>query len=148
MPSYRIRHITRYTYTSPVIDSANQILLYPIIDQNQEVKNHELVISNNPTVEIYNDYFGNRLGLFTIIKPHSELSIHSEMEVVTTAMDVPFSTLPPDQQWQQIEPLSEQPQFMDFLNQETFSNQAEVQHEVEILQNPSIGPLELAIRMS
>lgn len=148
MPSYRIRHITRYTYTSPVIDSANQILLYPIIDQNQEVKNHELVISHNPTVEIYNDYFGNRLGLFTIIKPHSELSIHSEMEVVTTAMDFPFSTLPPDQQWQQIDPLSEQPQFMDFLNQETFSNQAEVQQEVKLLKEPSIGPLELAIRMS
>ena len=48
MATYRIKHITRYTYTTPVIDSANQIMLYPVEDQFQEVKNHNLTISDNP----------------------------------------------------------------------------------------------------
>ena len=42
MAKIRIRHITRYNYTSPVLDSANQILLYPLIEQGQRVILHEL----------------------------------------------------------------------------------------------------------
>ena len=32
MPSYKIKHITRYSYSSTVIDCTNQIMLYPVID--------------------------------------------------------------------------------------------------------------------
>ena len=39
MPEYHIKHITRYTYASPVIDSANQVMLFPISDLQQEVNN-------------------------------------------------------------------------------------------------------------
>ena len=45
MPSYKIKHITRYSYSSPVIDCTNQIMLYPIIDAHLEVRNHEIKIS-------------------------------------------------------------------------------------------------------
>src|SRR5215831_14400475 len=84
MPEYHIKHITRYSYTSPVIDSANQILLYPIHDDMQQVKLHELDISENPAIEIFNDYYGNRVGIFTIIRPHDELRIQSEIDVITS----------------------------------------------------------------
>ena len=83
MATYHIKHLTRYTYTVPVIDSANQIMLYPVEDNLQEVKNHTLQISHNPQVDVYEDFFGNRAGLFTIITPHKELNIVSEIDVVT-----------------------------------------------------------------
>lgn len=60
MPAYKIKHITRYTYASPVIDCTNQIMLYPIIDDRLEVKKHEIKVSNNPEIEVFTDYFGNR----------------------------------------------------------------------------------------
>ena len=70
MLNYRIKHITRYTYNSPVIDSANQVILFPIDDEHQEVKSHELTITYKPDVEIFTDYFGNKVGIFFLIKPH------------------------------------------------------------------------------
>ncbi len=75
MPKYRIKHITRYSYPSPVIDSANQVMLFPIDDEMQEVKKHELLITHQPSVEVFTDYFGNKVGIFSVIKPHNQLTI-------------------------------------------------------------------------
>ena len=63
MPKYRIKHITRYSYPSPVIDSANQVMLFPIDDEMQEVKKHELLITHQPSEEVFTDYFGNKVGI-------------------------------------------------------------------------------------
>lgn len=73
MPSYKIKHTTRYRYSSTVIDCTNQIKLYPIIDALLEVRMHEINISHNPAIEIFVDYFGNHTGVFSVIKPHTEL---------------------------------------------------------------------------
>ena len=61
MPDYRIKHITRYTYPSTVIDSANQVMLFPLDDAQQEVKKHDLIITHQPSVELYTDYFGRTI---------------------------------------------------------------------------------------
>ena len=37
MPRFIIHHVTKYTYPEPVRDSANQIMLFPIKDEYQEV---------------------------------------------------------------------------------------------------------------
>ena len=125
MPQYHIKHITRYKYTSPVIDSANQILLYPIHDELQEVKRHELDISENPTIEIFQDYHGNRVGIFTIIKPHSELRIQSEMDVVTSEVQLPLDDKPASEQWQMLEMMRDEFPYMDFLTPEKIAAKAE-----------------------
>ena len=121
MPSYHIKHITRYTYSSPVKESANQILLYPIRDEQQEVKRHELDISANPFIEVFNDYFGNQVGMFTIIKPHEELRIQSEIDVDTTEIRLPTDDVPAKQQWEDLQTMREQFPYMDFLSQEIFN---------------------------
>ena len=89
MQKYRIKHITRYTYSISVIDSANQVILFPIDDDQQEVKSHELVITHKPDVEIFTDYFGNKVGIFSLIKPHYDLTIQSEIEVITHEVLMP-----------------------------------------------------------
>ena len=89
MPSYKIKHITRYSYSSTVIDCTNQIMLYPIVDSLLEVRNHEIRISYDPVVESFVDYFGNHVGVFSVIKPHTGLLIESIADVITKPIIFP-----------------------------------------------------------
>ena len=148
MPDYHIKHITRYTYTSPVIDSANQILLYPIHDDRQEVKRHDLDISENPSVEVFNDYYGNQVGIFTIIQSHNELRIHSEIDVRTSAVQMPTDEVPSQQQWETLEQMREQFPFMDFLDLEIFNASEEIIGEANRILKKATTPLTVAKALS
>jgi transglutaminase-like putative cysteine protease len=148
MATYRIKHITRYTYTAPVIDSANHIRLYPVEDNFQEVRNHELYISYQPPVEVYEDFFGNRAGLFTITVPHDELSIISEIDVITHPIPLPPDDMPADEQWNDLGMISEQYIYQDFLVKEQFEKADEVLAEVNNIIKFSATPFQIVTSMS
>jgi transglutaminase-like putative cysteine protease len=148
MSDYRIKHITRYTYTAPVIDSANQIILYPINDDHQEIKNHELTISFQPDIDIFIDYFGNKVGIFSVVKPHTELTIQSEIEVITHEVFLPSDQELPSKQWDHIFSLKEQYPYMDFLTQKNFDAFSEVSGTVASLQNDLTTPFAMAQAIS
>ena len=144
MPEYHIKHITRYTYTSPVIDSANQILLYPIHDEQQEVRRHHLDISENPSIEFFNDYFGNQVGIFTIIKAHGELKIESDIDVTTSAIELPTDDVPANEQWENLEMMREQFPYMDFMTPEVFNSSEEIIRQANRILKEATTPLEVA----
>lgn len=148
MPEYRIKHITRYTYPSPVIDSANQVMLFPINDEQQEVKKHELIITHHPAVEIFTDYFGNKVGIFSVIKPHTELSIQSNIEVITKEVQLPVSDTAPETQWDNLVLIREQFPYMDFMLQENFEAHDEVSAVVKSMMNEAVTPFAAAQQMS
>lgn len=148
MPEYRIKHITRYTYPSPVIDSANQVMLFPINDEQQEVKKHELIITHHPAVEIFTDYFGNKVGIFSVIKPHTELSIQSNIEVITKEVQLPVSDTAPETQWDNLVMIREQFPYMDFMLQENFEAHDEVSAVVKSMMNEAVTPFAAAQQMS
>ena len=79
MPEFKIQHVTRYIYDGPVRDSANQVILFPIQDEFQDVIKHELRISGDPFVDTHIDYYGNEVGSFTYIEPHNKLEITSKI---------------------------------------------------------------------
>ena len=81
MPIFKIKHITNYKYESPVRDSANQIILFPIKDEYQDVVKQELNITGHPIVDTHIDYYGNEVGSFTYSEPHSMLIINSRLTV-------------------------------------------------------------------
>lgn len=126
MAEFHINHITRYTYPSTVIDCTNQLMLYPIIDRQQNVSKHELRISNDPAVEVFTDYFGNRIGVFSIVKPHNELTITSVIDVSTEPVEPPSDTALPNIQWEELEKSDRTVPFLDFLQTETFTAEEEV----------------------
>src|SRR5882724_11332776 len=99
MPKFKIHHITKYTYEVPVRDSANQVILFPVKDDYQEVLKQNLVITGEPVVDIYKDYYGNDVGSFTYADPHSQLIIDSKIEVVTKPMQIPEDEEPIPSQW-------------------------------------------------
>ncbi len=84
MPIFKIQHITKYEYDRLIQESMNEIKIFPVLSQEQEVLQHELVITGNPDVQIFFDYWGNKTGVFNLLPPHKELIINSRLMVRTT----------------------------------------------------------------
>ncbi|HJT74053.1 MAG TPA: transglutaminase family protein [Chitinophaga sp.] len=85
MPIFRIHHITRYEYDRPVKESVNEIRIFPYQCPDQEILQHDLIITGQPEVKIFDDYWKNRTGTFNLLPPHKVLSIESKLLVRTTA---------------------------------------------------------------
>lgn len=121
MPRFKIHHITKYTYEVPVRDSANQVILFPIKDEYQEVLKQDLAITGEPVVDIYKDYYGNDVGSFMYADPHKELVIDSKIEVVTKARPMPADSEAITSQWDHLQKMRYQVAFIDFFKQEQAS---------------------------
>ncbi len=83
MPVFKIHHITKYEYTRTVKESNNAIIIYPFNNEEQELLMHEIDITDNPDVFTYNDYWGNKVGLFNILGLHKQLVVDSKLTVRT-----------------------------------------------------------------
>lgn len=134
MPHFHILHRTHYIYSGLVIDSVNQIKLYPLNDEFQKVKEHHIRISNQPLIQTMKDYFGNTTGFFTIVAPHNELIIDNIMEV---DMFPPIKLVLRDEVtdvWKEVHSEENQLLYHDFLRAEQAKCQIEVQEAIhEIL---------------
>ncbi len=128
MADFRIKHITRYSYASTVIDCTNQIMLFPVNDITQTVKKHELKITNDPVIEKFTDYFGNTVGVFSNIAPHNVLLIESDVVVSTNPVVLPEDKQPSEQQWLELGQLIEVYPFLDFMKHDAFSSVEELEH--------------------
>lgn len=126
MPRFLIHHVTKYTYPEPVRDSANQMMLYPIKDEYQEVLSQRIAISDEPFIEVYKDYYGNEIGSFMNIAPHLQLRIDSNISVVTKPRQFPVDDKPADVQWHYLQEIQYVIPYIDFLKQEYFSKLDEV----------------------
>lgn len=126
MPRFIIQHVTRYTYAEPVRDSANQIMLYPIKDDYQAVQNQTISITGEPKLEKHNDYYGNEIGYFMHIDPHTELKIESTITVTTKPVPLPKDEAAAAVQWNHLNEIKYTAPFIDFLKQETFEALPEV----------------------
>jgi transglutaminase-like putative cysteine protease len=146
MPEFKIQHVTKYTYDGPVRDSANQIILYPIQDEYQEVVSHKIKISGDPAVDVFIDYYGNEVGSFTYVESHTKLEIASKIIVITKHRMYPVDDMFADQQWQDLMRLDKQVPFIDFLRQEYFEGLNELQAIIEAEKIPNETPYQLAMR--
>jgi transglutaminase-like putative cysteine protease len=140
MPRFIIHHVTKYSYQAAVRDSANQIMLFPIKDENQEVLNQQLVISGMPTLETYRDYYGNQTGSFMNVDPHKELLIDSKIEIITKSRLLPSDEIPVDAQWNYLQEICHTVPFIDFLKQESFTavDEAKKITDIELSKNISV----------
>ncbi len=141
MSKFRIRHVTRYAYEDAVRDSANQIMLYPIQDEFQDIQHHKVVITGNPLLNVHEDYYGNKVGTFTHAQPHRELVIDSQLVVVTKSRLLPADDQPMEKQWTDLKSLKHDLRFIDFLKQEKFSALAELAKVTEEVRCRDCSPL-------
>lgn len=136
MATFHIRHTTRYVYAEPARYSANQIILFPIKDEWQQVVQHQLHISGDPKVAVHQDYFGNRVGTFTLIDPHAELTIDSQLTVKTHPRIKPAITQSTQEQWAELSKMAAILPYADFLKIEPFESKAELQQMIDA-RNPT-----------
>lgn len=79
---YRIEHETRYVYSSSVSTSQHVACVRPRELPWQHVDSHALAIDPAPSrVAQRDDYFGNTLDHFELLRPHRELSVLSRAVV-------------------------------------------------------------------
>ncbi len=148
MPSYTIKHLTHYSYASTVIDCVNQIMLYPIEDARLEVKKHEVKISHNPAIEVFTDFFGNQVGVFSVIHPHSELLIESAAEITTNPILFPMDEASAEEQWQNLKSIKTDVAFMDFLTQEIFPSDDDMKKTLSNVVDLADKPLKNVLMLS
>jgi transglutaminase-like putative cysteine protease len=147
MPRFNIHHITKYTYEGPVRDSANQIVLFPVKDEFQEVLKQELAITNDPAVDIFTDYYGNEVGAFTNAEPHSILVIDSKVEVITKPGPALTDEIGKEAQWEHLRQVRWQVPYIDFLKQEQFVALKQVLDDIHLEEAALLTPLEAAKRL-
>lgn len=148
MPEFKIQHLTQYTYPAPVRDSANQIILYPIQDEWQEVIKQEIRISGDPIIDTFIDYYGNKVGSFTYSEPHSTLLIDSKILVQTKHKPLPGNDIFPAQQWEDLKQLRYMISYIDFLRLEQFEGFDDLKALVEAEKSKDDTPYQAALRFS
>jgi transglutaminase-like putative cysteine protease len=146
MPEFEIQHTTRYIYDSPARDSANQIILFPIKDEYQDVLKQEITITGHPVVDTHIDYYGNEVGSFTYSEPHSNMVISSKILVSTRHRPYPVNAIFPAQQWEDLKPLQYTVPYIDFLRQEYFEGFEELHALVEELKGNDDIPYRVSMR--
>lgn len=72
------------------MESVNEIRIYPMPSPEQEVLQHDLIITGNPEMQVYTDYWGNRTGFFNVMEGHQELKIESRLLVRTIDREPDF----------------------------------------------------------
>jgi transglutaminase-like putative cysteine protease len=148
MSKFKIRHITRYLYEDTVRDSASQIILYPIEDDFQEVVQHTIQVSGDPAIDQHVDFFGNKIGTFTHAQPHKQLTIDSQLMVVTQSRPAPSDSNPVAMQWAEVNRIRQQLAYIDFTRQERFDSLLDVEQVIASERNLSRSPLDVAKHFS
>ena len=148
MAKYKIKHITHYFYNSPVYESINQIMLYPIQDLHQTLHFQSIRITDSPSIEVFKDHYFNQLGIFNILKPHSELSIQSNIVVEVVPIEIPNLDISIAQQWEEIELLKKDFTLKDFLELEEFKAKEEISNVVKSLIDKEKSVFENAFNVS
>jgi transglutaminase-like putative cysteine protease len=83
MPVFKIQHITRYDYDRPVRESVNEVRIFPFAGPEQEVLQQELIITGTPGLHYFQDYWQNKVAVFNLAEPHTEMVIESRLTVRT-----------------------------------------------------------------
>lgn len=133
MPKYYVTHVTKYQYPSSVTDSANQVILYPKSDANQQIISQVITTKPHVHVDTFEDYFGNQVGFFTVVEPHNELEIRVDLEVITTHVAIRNQSLSIQEQKNELARIQWEYPFMDFLQLEQVNAKSEIQKVFEDL---------------
>jgi transglutaminase-like putative cysteine protease len=110
-----IMHITRYSYADPAVNSVNEIRLTPRTDERQSCYQHDVTVEPNSSMMAYEDYFGNRVHVFSVNDPHQELVIRARSVVVTRELEPPRAALSPQDELAQLRSESFEDRFIEYL---------------------------------
>ena len=83
---YSVKHTTVYTYTDLVPLCHNLAILSPRNTVSQQCREFQFDITPVPeVVEVYNDFFGNKVYYFVVEQEHKELTVTASSVIESTA---------------------------------------------------------------
>ena len=135
MPVFKIQHVTRYTYDRPVRESTNEIRIYTYPSPEMELLKHELLITSDPELHVFHDYWNNRAAVFNLKDPHLELTIDSRLVVRTRAagnLHLNFST----GRDAMIQDSKQNLQLLELMLADKITNQSEIDRIVGMIDQP------------
>jgi len=93
MDVFDIRFVSVFRYPQPVWDSHNVLRACPCSDERQTLLSYHVELSPEAKVITYEDYFGTRVDLFGVPRPHRDLEVAAEIRVAMSPTE--FSEPPP-----------------------------------------------------
>jgi transglutaminase-like putative cysteine protease len=138
MPLFKIQHITKYEYDRPVAENVNEIKIFPFQCPEQETLQFDLNITGHPEVETFHDYWGNKIGSFNILNPHTELIIESKSLVRTTSpseLGITFQS-----SWDQLEADKKNNlKLLELTSKEVIKHSFEIDNIIKLFYKPDIS---------
>ncbi len=120
MPHYAIRHLTRFTYESPVSESLMELRMQPRSEGGQRCLRFELAISPRGRVLGYRDYLGNSIHHFDVPGRHGQLTVTARSQVQVDAPPALPDSLA-DQAWALVDAWTDDGEYWDFRHPSRFA---------------------------
>ncbi len=117
---YSIRHVTRFTYSTPVSESMTEVRMQPRSEANQRCIKFDLATQPHAPVQGYRDYLGNVVHHFDVPARHGQLKITAEATVELT----PTAPLPERlsaDAWAAIDKIKASGEHWDYLVPSTYA---------------------------
>lgn len=117
---YTVRHVTRFTYETPITQSVMEARMQPRSDGYQRCVHFALTTTPQSRVLTYQDHDGNAVHHFDIPARHPRLVVTAEAVVDAVPRDPLPESLGPDA-WEAIDALSASGEWYEHLAPSTFS---------------------------
>jgi transglutaminase-like putative cysteine protease len=117
---YTIRHVTRFTYDTPITESVMEARMQPRSDRFQRCVHFALTTMPQARVMTYQDHDGNAVHHFDIPTRHSRLVVTAEALIDAIDRDPLPETLGPNA-WQEIDGLAASGEWFEHLAPSTFA---------------------------
>ncbi|MES1254179.1 MAG: transglutaminase family protein [Acidobacteriota bacterium] len=120
---YNIRHVTRFTYETPVSESVMEARMQPRSDLLQHCLHFGLKTQPASRVMLYQDHQGNVVHHFNIPSRHSRLTVTAEALVECEAVpELPEALAPGG--WERLDALTASGEFWDLLAPSAFARRS------------------------
>ena len=126
---YSIRHVTRFTYESPITESVMEARMQPRTDNLQRCLQFSLLTNPSSRVMTYRDHDNNVVHHFNIPGRHARLTVTAEALVECQAMRPLPHRLGPAA-WSRVDAMATGGQWWEYLSSSTF-----------VLQTPALTAL-------
>ena len=121
---YSIRHVTRFTYESPITESVMEARMQPRTDTLQRCLQFTLLTTPSARVMTYRDHDNNLVHHFNIPGRHSRLTVTAEALVECMTMRSLPHRLGPAA-WSRLDSMAASGQWWEYLAPSTFVQQTE-----------------------
>jgi transglutaminase-like putative cysteine protease len=125
---YQIRHLTRFTYQSPVSESVMELRMQPLTDRRQRSLRFDITTNPRTRIFAYRDHLGNAVHYFDIPGHHKRLDLSADAAVDVSPAE-PLPDALPEEAWDGIETQEMSGEFVNWLAPSRFARATPALHD-------------------